>query len=524
MPPKKKLPQNIFCFFSVDQWPYAAMEKQHIKQLAKKSGFTASIVKSIADYFPNITPVGHATLATGQNPKDHRILGRKWFLKTGEARAIKNILIYDPQRRHYTLNKSEFPHIFHKGFLDHFYDGVKNVLNNKPLIKIVVAAKDFVAYIFTGESYDVRIFPFEHDGKWSILCSVSERVKKKLPRAFWKKLIEDLSKEFAGRPEWQNYNIKFTHNIRTDRYDRGRQIRIGFNLKRKLGKDFRTVLNVEIDEMYKFLIKKFVIILQKHFHNFLIFTHCFATDWIGHHAEGGPTSLDYNTVLTQELRNIYTLLKELRTNGNRVLYSITSDHGGRHVKGITWWKYEAETNNRRWISGKFLLIRKDDVLELPCHDSNFSGALRSIDMLNYYRQASSGSQNHDIWVMSYPKLELEQLDSSLEEFTDPYEQTFSLETAPDSIIVPKAKTFIGDSESKHLEGMNGYHGCSYIVDHDTNTIKRNPLDFEVPLIIGAAPSLKNGRLGKIASIKHCDTRQIFINFIKDYSKEVELHE
>ena len=45
----------------------------------------------VLNHIPRTTPVGHATISTGREPRDHRIQGRLWYVRTGARWDLVNI-------------------------------------------------------------------------------------------------------------------------------------------------------------------------------------------------------------------------------------------------------------------------------------------------------------------------------------------------------------------------------------------------------------------------------------------------
>lgn len=152
---------DIAIFNIIDQWHAGTLDsvlpETNLQNILRTISHTRNTV--IADYIPCVTPVGHATLSTGSNPKDHQIIGRSWWTtETGAKIEVSiedlfDLLLYGSH------SPFQFPNYIRDNNLCGSLEG---------WFSIVAAAKDFVPLILGGNAAHIQIFPWIGLSGWEL--------------------------------------------------------------------------------------------------------------------------------------------------------------------------------------------------------------------------------------------------------------------------------------------------------------------------------------------------------------------
>lgn len=102
------------------------------------------------DYIPRTTPVGHATISTGQVPAVHRVQGRSWYAASGLTQNLHKVdSVVSPAS---PAAASVF-HVVEQANL------ARRLRNAGSRGTVIAAAKSFIPYLFGAWHSDVCIYP-----------------------------------------------------------------------------------------------------------------------------------------------------------------------------------------------------------------------------------------------------------------------------------------------------------------------------------------------------------------------------
>ena len=152
---------DIAIFNIIDQWHAKTLDsilpETNLQNVLKNLFHVHGIVE--ANYIPCVTPVGHATLSTGSNPKNHQIIGRSWWTTETQKRVevsiedLFDLLLYG------NPSNFTFPNYIRDNNLCRSLEG---------WFSIIAAAKDFVPIILGGDVADIQIFPWIGVNGWEL--------------------------------------------------------------------------------------------------------------------------------------------------------------------------------------------------------------------------------------------------------------------------------------------------------------------------------------------------------------------
>ncbi len=120
-------------------------------------------------YVPRTTPVGHATISTGQEPCDHRVQGRRWYHDT--TGAWQRVDLDDLPRNAVGFPAAIRANLAANGLVPRLRASASG---DEPIV--VAAAKAFIPFLFGAWSADVAIYPLDTkpDRSSGELCIVAE--------------------------------------------------------------------------------------------------------------------------------------------------------------------------------------------------------------------------------------------------------------------------------------------------------------------------------------------------------------
>lgn len=105
-------------------------------------------------FIPRTTPVGHATISTGRLPCDHRVQGRRWYVRTGdeiEREDVEVLQVVPPPG--YRLSG-----LIQTALEEESIGACIRAQGNAPIV--AAAGKGFLPFLLGGRAADVLIYPF----------------------------------------------------------------------------------------------------------------------------------------------------------------------------------------------------------------------------------------------------------------------------------------------------------------------------------------------------------------------------
>lgn len=125
----------------IDQLPF-----ESLKLVRQTHSFVADAVSVPLDYIPRTTPVGHATISTGEMPAEHRVQGRTWFSGGANRHRIEDICRGQ-------LDAAIGGRIRERSLINRIR------LSDREAFIIVVAAKAFIPHLLGCHASDLAFFP-----------------------------------------------------------------------------------------------------------------------------------------------------------------------------------------------------------------------------------------------------------------------------------------------------------------------------------------------------------------------------
>lgn len=104
----------------------------------------------VLNHIPRTTPVGHATISTGREPRDHRIQGRLWYVRTGARWDLVNI---DDVPR----GNGFPPNIERLLRQQSMAARLRSTAPDGPIV--IVAAKGFIPFLLGAWDSDLSVYP-----------------------------------------------------------------------------------------------------------------------------------------------------------------------------------------------------------------------------------------------------------------------------------------------------------------------------------------------------------------------------
>lgn len=282
------------------------------------------------DYIPRTTPVGHATISTGQVPAVHRVQGRRWYAATGLTQNLHTI--------DQVVSDAPMPvfHVVEQANL------ARRLRNAGTRGVVIAAAKSFIPYLFGAWHSDVCIYPesirplvhLNPNGTGTVgmdLCFVSWTLDGHASLvAAWNDITRHLTR-LAGLvpktsiglapPPTTAPSLPTLHRVRwnfpwplVDQF---------------VGRLWRPALDLITDDIDDFYTDVSLELLRHLAAPTVLLQSCFSTDYQGHLR--GPSSKEYATALRRSVARA----QRLHAFGP---VAVTSDHGGRDTPRC--WRYD----------------------------------------------------------------------------------------------------------------------------------------------------------------------------------------
>lgn len=464
---------NIAMFNIIDQWQAkstaSVFQGTILENILTKFNIRQGVVE--ANYIPCITPVGHATLSTGSNPKDHEIIGRSWWtIETGHQVEVSLQDLSD-----HLLYGAPSPF--------RFTNYIKN--NNlchglKGFFSIVAAAKDFVPLILGGDVADVQIYPWLGPGGWEVnIRCIDQWI---LSKSISDEIIYNLSNRLKISAKY----IGWEPTTRCHRF-----LLLNFSLL--------SVNPIKVDAFYSDCVRLFLNEASRRGEqNALSCQSFYSTDWVGH--ESGPISNDYK----KTLKEVFEIIAYQITHSIELSYKdnfiglITSDHGGRDVEALI--KLEPKFRSRLNYA-EFEYGPKE-----TGHDKTLfqSTSTSSPDILYWYDVGGSNDINrHGYEEDDHDKFKIS---------SSHWDESFKSHNQPAIIEVADENKYFYSQLFRNV--WKGSHGASILDRKKPQDL--NPDDYTIPYIFFIRnPSRQNKSfLQDVNPIYHRELREIFFSLIR----------
>lgn len=502
IPPKitgSRMQRQIAMFYVIDQWyvknpqeglskleliiPSPECEEAYEELVEALRGLFTECKTIRADYIPCITPVGHATLSTGHNPRDHQIIGREWYIQQGRTEVdIHNLLDWLVFQEPEGLGFPEY------------IDGhnLCREVGMSEWFKIVCAAKDFIPFILGGNNADIQMYLSmrkekvngDISEKWElhVRCVPGED----LVDAEMRELIRKNLTKFDKAARWVGWDKMYRiHVFALPNFDPWKDV-------------------VEVDIFFANILPDLMkLALKSNRENILVCQSFWSTDRIGH--RWGPGSKEYWETLSQMVIIIADQINWVKNLNERIMGAITTDHGGRSVSSKLTVEWNDADNEYQYVE-----YSGEDNIEGQNQAIYQAEENKSRDVCYWYnieKDEKSGIYRKNCYDCERFAIKKDIMKKSYQE----KETRSTRNNRPVVIEIPAATKYFYPSKGGKVV-FKGFHGASVSDSNPPEDL--NAADYIIPYILfshGKSPPEKYK-----SPNAHKDIRESFFSLIKRY--------
>ncbi|HTR53648.1 MAG TPA: alkaline phosphatase family protein [Kofleriaceae bacterium] len=291
----------------------------------------ADVHELCLDYIPRTTPVGHATISTGQIPSVHRIQGRSWYAASGltqHLHHVEDVLSSAPGPVFDVIERANL---------------ARRLRNAGSRGIVIAAAKSFIPFLFGAWHSDVCVYPDTVRPIVYATGTTARTVAMDLCFITWSD-----SGHAALVAAWHDITVRLTRLAALvpqtamsapappqtapslPHRHLARWIFHWPAVDQLIARLWAPILGPIADEIDAFYTDVSLEILRRMAEPVVLLQSCFSTDYQGH--MHGPSSTQYSNAL----RRSVSRAQQLHGYGPVV---VTSDHGGRDTP--LCWRYDA---------------------------------------------------------------------------------------------------------------------------------------------------------------------------------------